>query len=226
MIHQSPARIYKSQQRGLIENALHRLYATFTFEGYAEASRSAFGNLNVLNDETLAPGQELKRQTDNNTAVLLIPLVGALEYGTTGTTNTIVAGEAAVISNTDITLTNPYEDSRINYLYVTFFGFVPEDSVYTFNQNIKNTLQPLLTHVNLKGYIGLFNGREEAIYKCSNPANGLFIFVINGAFEVQGRLLENRDGLALWDTPEAELEALSENAILLLFELPLNRLTA
>ena len=45
--------------------------------------------------------------------------------------------------------------------------------------------------------------------------------VIEGAFEVHGRLLHARDGLALWDTSIAEIEALSNDAIILLVELSL-----
>jgi len=37
-------------------------------------------------------------------------------------------------------------------------------------------------------------------------------------FEAEGRLLHERDGLALWDTVEIEMEALSNDAIILLIE--------
>ena len=47
------------------------------------------------------------------------------------------------------------------------------------------------------------------------------VFVIHGAFEVENRLLESRDGLAIWNTDRIELEALSNEAILLLLEIKL-----
>ncbi len=48
----------------------------------------------------------------------------------------------------------------------------------------------------------------------------MFVFVVLCAFEVRGRLLQVRDGLGLWnDTNNIELEALSNNAIILLIEL-------
>lgn len=43
-------------------------------------------------------------------------------------------------------------------------------------------------------------------------------FVLQGTFEVENRLLEAKDGLALWNTANIELEALSNEAILLLLE--------
>jgi redox-sensitive bicupin YhaK (pirin superfamily) len=67
--------------------------------------------------------------------------------------------------------------------------------------------------------IGQFRGRQEARYQLSHKTHGLFVFVIEGAFEVQGRLLHPRDGLAFWNVAEpAELEALSNDAIILLME--------
>jgi hypothetical protein len=44
------------------------------------------------------------------------------------------------------------------------------------------------------------------------------IFVLNGAFEAKGCLLHERDGLALWDTNEIEMEALSNDAMMLVIE--------
>jgi hypothetical protein len=45
-----------------------------------------------------------------------------------------------------------------------------------------------------------------------------FAFVVAGAFEVEGRLLHQNDGLALWNTSVIELEALSENVVILVVE--------
>ena len=73
---------------------------------------------------------------------------------------------------------------------------------------------------NIRGFIGQFDGREEAVYTLKDPKNGAFIFVIEGAFEVQNRLLESRDSLALWSVGNLELEALSNNALILLLEIP------
>ena len=72
--------------------------------------------------------------------------------------------------------------------------------------------------------IGKFDGRREANYLLKNKGTDLFVFVIEGAFEVQGTLLHARDGLALLDTEGTEMEALSNDAIILLLELPLKKI--
>ena len=43
--------------------------------------------------------------------------------------------------------------------------------------------------------------------------------MIQGAFEVQHRLLKSRDALALWNVVEVEIEALSNEAIIVLIEM-------
>ena len=50
------------------------------------------------------------------------------------------------------------------------------------------------------------------------PGGDEFVFIIEGAFEVQNRLLEARDGLSLWNLSKLEFEALSNDAILMIIE--------
>ena len=52
------------------------------------------------------------------------------------------------------------------------------------------------------------------------PEAGLFVFVIEGAFEVQYRLLHPRDRLVLWEADTIEWEALSNDAVILVIEMP------
>lgn len=67
--------------------------------------------------------------------------------------------------------------------------------------------------------IGQFGGRSETIYNLKDKKNAFFTFIIAGAFEINGRLMHPRDGLALWDINSIEIEALSPEATLLCLEL-------
>jgi hypothetical protein len=69
------------------------------------------------------------------------------------------------------------------------------------------------------GKIGKFSGRTDTSYMPQNPANTCFVFVIEGAFEVQNRLVYSKDGILLPEAGEVEFEALSNDGILLIFEL-------
>lgn len=56
-------------------------------------------------------------------------------------------------------------------------------------------------------------------YLSQNPENTCFVFVIDGAFEVQNRLVYSKDGILLPEAGEVEFDALSNGGILLRFEL-------
>ncbi|MES2488085.1 MAG: pirin [Bacteroidota bacterium] len=221
MTGKSQARIYKSHQRGPTENENQRTLSTFNFEGYQNETRDTFGTLCVLNDETLAPKFELKRQVPQGMLTIIIPLVGGVEYSTDNGLFEALTGEAAFISGGSLSLKNPYESELINFLYLQFKSNTTAPPTSVINLDERNILHAFMANTGIHGAMGIFTGREEALYRLKNPENGLFVFIINGAFEVKGRLLEERDGLALWDTPEADMEALSENAIILILEVPL-----
>lgn len=239
MIQQKPSQIFKAHTRGHAEDETHRLHATFNFNGFSHDARHPFGTLTALNDETLAASKTVTRNLSAGTTLMILPLVGATECNfETNKSEIVVPGEAFIYhkeENTALNIRNPYEDSLINYLYITFSSamqseiLLPQDFLITnADLNIKNTLHKLFESYQngLSAHMGIFTGRAETTYNPCNKANGIFAFVISGAFEIQGCLMEERDGLALWDTKEIEMEALSENAILLLIEAPLNGFTA
>jgi quercetin 2,3-dioxygenase len=114
----------------------------------------------------------------------------------------------------------------VNFLQIKigrpFRSLRAETQVFSFDlTNCKNKLldvYPDAQYARHKSFIGKFAGREECVFQMEGK--GLFFFVIEGAFEVQYRLLEARDGLALWNVRSVEIEALSKDAIILLLELP------
>jgi quercetin 2,3-dioxygenase len=103
--------------------------------------------------------------------------------------------------------------------------FIPKMQLFNFDLSQSNQLHTIITAADLNqpayAYIGKYDGRKKGIYSLQNKNNGIYCFVIEGAFEIQDRLLHAKDGLAIWNTDEIDFEALSNGAILLLFELPL-----
>ncbi|MXN91951.1 hypothetical protein GR160_12020 [Flavobacterium sp. Sd200] len=207
MIVHTPAKIYKAQQRSLNETNTHKVYSTQN-------------EMIVCNDETLAPQHSVTRIWRNTTSTLLIPLVGKLDY-VANTKKTLVPGDVAVLpGNSTITLINPYKAELINYLSITASDIITDQPMTaTVNFNLRNILHSFIEEKNIKGCIGIFDGRNETTYSPSSASSTLFVFVINGAFEAEGRLLESRDALALTGIKKVEIEALSPDAIILMLEL-------
>jgi redox-sensitive bicupin YhaK (pirin superfamily) len=228
MIQQSKAKIFLSDERGHNENEWYRSLNTFNFGNYKNEHKHAFGSLYVLNDDTLAAGKKLSLTVQENSLVVLIPVVGAVDYkDSNGNTALLQAGEALrcnVQQNTGITIDNPYENETINFLQLWIKHEATTANtaqLVSFDINSNNKLHTLFAAQENKlpaVSIGKYDGRAEDTYKLKNKQHGVFAFVIEGAFEVQNRLLHARDGLALCYIEEIEFEALSNEAIILLVE--------
>jgi quercetin 2,3-dioxygenase len=236
--------IYLSEQRGQTQSEGFRSFHTFNFGAYQHESRQSFGSLYVLNDDTLAGGQRLKMAVEEDSHIILLPIVGAIAYknslNTDGTSRNnreegyLSAGQAQIFAagkGMSFEIENPYDMALVNVLQIwtkrSAQNFVPSIENFGFDlSEQKNSLISFYTdgtsRDNREGgtscHIGQFDGRKEGVFSLKNAQNGVFTFVIEGVFEVQNRLLEARDGLSLSNIKEVEFEALSNNAIILFLE--------
>jgi quercetin 2,3-dioxygenase len=229
---QSKGKIYLSSERGLTETPWFRSYNTFNFGRFQSQHKQPFGPLYVLNDDTLGEEQSISIMVEEASLVIILPVVGAVLYkDTTGRETIVQAGQAQFVElakGSCFWLLNPYEDELINVIH--FWIRLPmsrnnkEETLQRFNIDLeKNQWVELQDSRKAKTCIAKVAGRQELTYHVKEKGNGLFIFIIEGAFEVQNVLLEDRDALALADAEELELEALSNDAIIVLIELPMDR---
>lgn len=222
MIPQSPGKMYLSDERGLNEMPWFRTFNTFNFGRYFSEHKQPFGPLYVLNEDVLAGGKGFRMEVDTPSNIILIPVVGAIAYTTPdGRHGLLEAGQAQVLHVQDnFEVRNPYEHDLIKFLQLWIKTPVATpDSLVDFDPGKKDILQTLHHSDTYKISIGKFNGRGEATYYLQDKQHGVFVFNIEGAFEVQYRLLHEGDGLALWDIAAVEMEALSNDAILLIIEI-------
>ncbi|TRX35405.1 pirin family protein [Flavobacterium restrictum] len=229
MAQQDFAQIYKSEVRGVTATENFKRWTTFNFEEYQEVSRKPFGALRVFNEEVLAPNQRMKINVASGMQLLVLPLFGGVDYTDNLGNKQFIRVEqiGAVLAQQAMTieLCNSYEKEQVSYLQIWLSGDVTvSKSSYTefnFGFTQKNSLISIFESSIATGFIGIYDGRKEGIYTLKNPSNGAFVFVINGAFEVENRLLESKDGLRLQGIPTVAWEALSNDAVLLIFEISL-----
>lgn len=232
MFPTTQAQIYLESLRGRFEADGFRSFRTFNFQEYSAADRGPFGTLDVLNDEVLMPECSHELHVEQFCQVILFPVMGAIEIEERGKEPKFInAGEVLfllVSPDRHYTITNPYPDEAINYLQIRVndgpFLSTPMSLSginISFDLNEKNVLLPVRGYHGSSAhlYIGQYDGRAEGIFTSWNADHAAFIFVIEGAFEVQNRLLERRDGLALRNAETVEFEALSNAAILLVIDL-------
>lgn len=236
MLQQTPGKIFLADERGLAESSLFRRYSTFSFGPFAHAHKGPFGRLYGLNEETLAGNHALDFTVAEASHLLIIPVEGAVTLSCAGTPAATVGVEEVLVltlpAGSILHVKNPFETELVSFLHLWVLADAPVSAVaarraaFSFEAS-PNQLVPLAPvpaapaarPLPLSVSIGRFAGRQEAVYHVQTPDSGLFTFVLAGAFEIEGRLMHEKDGLALWDIAEFELEALSNDAVVVVLEL-------
>lgn len=225
MIPQSKGKMYLSDERGYNEMPWFRTYNTFNFGRYFSEHKQPFGALYVLNEDVLAGGKGFRMEIESPADIILLPIVGAITFSTDqGHCGLLEAGQVQVLHltpNTAFEVRNPYENDLVKFLQLWIHTPTGQSTLTTFDLSHKDLLHSLIHNDTYTLSVGKFNGRAEASYPLKDKNKGVFVFNIEGAFEVQYRLLHNGDRLGLWEVAEVEMEALSNDAIILLLEVAL-----
>ncbi|WP_221389548.1 hypothetical protein [Dyadobacter sp. NIV53] len=231
MLTQTEAQIYLESRRGISQSEGFRSFHTFNTNIYQKEGREAIGSFIAFDDQTLAPEAGCVIEVEEPTEIILIPLVGGIELvADSEEANYINSGETfhfLAKPEKKYQIVNPYPEATINYLQIRFKSDILQEEIHSkqnqhtiFDISQKNILLPVFNtfNKNTSAYIGKYGGREEGVYTIQNPENCIFVFIIEGAFEVQDRLLEKRDGLSLMNVETVDFEALSNDAVVLVME--------
>ncbi|HMR82645.1 MAG TPA: hypothetical protein PKE30_05920 [Niabella sp.] len=221
MQQQSQARIFLADKYQVIQTEYSRSIHVFTDR------TPAFNNLAAVKDETLAAKSSTAYYFD--TGAVLLPVVGTLVFRQEEKEAELNCGEIMVInSTTAISISNPYDDCLVNYIIVSFETLFDQAAMvyqYPFDLNAyKNKMLDVFSNSMLCISLGKFDMRRETTYYLSGGNKACFCLVIQGSFEIEGRLLHERDALAVWDTEEMDIESLGKESILFLIEQPVSNL--
>lgn len=222
------AKIFLSEERGVTQSEWMRSYNTFNFGNYKARYKTPVDKLYVLNDDTLAAEKSMRMNIEEDTLFMLLPVAGAVEYkDSKGNEHNVTTGKMLVnglSSNDHYGITNPYPNALINFLQIwikqekSSISLRPGEKAIDINNHKNEFVKQQLT-ADTTIHIGKFSGRNKAIIDLANKKSTCFAFVIEGAFELEERLLHARDGLALWNTTSIDMEALSNDAIMLVIEM-------
>ncbi|PTS93571.1 hypothetical protein DBR11_25155 [Pedobacter sp. HMWF019] len=229
-----PGKIFLSEQRGVLESPSGKSVMTFNAGSYYNEHKHPFSSLVLFNDEVLSGGKQLPLILTSPSHLIILPVTGDLYFdGLWGDAGEVNVGEVKINSGLpekEFLVTNPYPSDEVSFFQIRILDeSIPEnvswpslsfDLAASRNRLIEIPVGVQEGQQNtFRLSIGQFDGRAEAFYSLFASKNEVFLFVISGAFEVEGRLLHPRDGLALWNTKSIEIEALSNHATLLILEL-------
>lgn len=232
--------LHKSDSRGHANHGWLDSHHTFSFANYYNPERMHFGVLRVLNDDRVDEGMGFGTHPHDNMEIISIPLEGDLEHkDSMGNVTVIKHGDIQVMSaGSGITHSeyNRNKDKKVKFLQIWVFpnkrNVTPRYDQITLNLSDRhNKLQQILSpnaddegvwiHQDAWFHLGKFDKDVATTYSLKNKNNGVYVFVLNGEFSINGQLLENRDGLGIWSVDSFDLQAQTQDAEVLLMEVPM-----
>ena len=196
-------------------------------EGYV-IYRSEMSDSFWVDDVFLKPNATVHFKPSSNLQNILIPITGSLLIAPSGFVmpsmieeEIITAEEMYAFTDSNLlAVKNALPNHVSNFLRIRLekrWLNIPKSTIQKFKLTQKNKLVGTETFGS-QICLGLYETRMEGVYKTSGKNKNVFMHIINGSFEVEGRLMEYRDSIILKDVKQVEFEALSHMAIILLIE--------
>ena len=232
--------LHPAESRGDGDHGWLHSRHTFSFADYYNPERMHFGMLRVLNDDYVAAGKGFGTHPHDNMEIISIPLEGDLEHrDSMGNISVIKNGDIQVMSaGTGITHSeyNKNHDKPVKFLQIWIFpnkrNVKPRYGQITLDLNDRhNKLQQIVSpdaddagvwiHQDAWLHMGRFYKDFSVDYTLKKPGNGVYAFIIKGDVTMDGNALNERDGLGIRDTDIISIKANSQDAEVLLIEVPM-----
>ena len=232
--------LHKSDTRGHADHGWLNSYHSFSFANYHDAERMNFGVLRVLNDDTVAAERGFGTHPHSNMEIISIPLEGDLRHmDDIGNSTVIKAGDVQVMSaGTGVSHSeyNKNKDQPVKFLQIWIIpnkeNVTPRyDQISIKDIATKNSLYQILSpnpddsgvwiHQNAWFHLGEYESETTDSYTLKQKGNGVYIFVLEGEFELENQKLSKRDGLGIWDIDTINFKT-NGNSKILVMEVPMS----
>lgn len=226
----------KSQQRHQMDRGWVRGLWTFSFNDYYDEENNDFGNLVVLNEETIMPGKGYNFHPNQDIEIVTYVLEGELEHSDdiTNTKTLIKQGEIQLLSAGSGVLhseRNPDSQKPVSYVqfwftpmeyetepsykHITFDRSLSEKKLMKLFSNDGNAVCSIGQELNF--YISTLKKGEEISYQPGEDSK-TFIFLVEGSMDINGNTLNKRDSIRTAYSPMLELKA-EQDCIFFLIDL-------
>lgn len=231
--------LHKANTRGHNSFGWLNSFHSFSFGHYHHPERMHFGALRVLNDDTVAAGMGFGKHPHDNMEIVSIPLSGDLHHQDSTGRNEIIRQHDVQIMSAGSGIAhsemNANKDQAVKFLQIWVLpkelnitpryeqkSFAPADRT---NQ-ILTVVAPDhkdAVWINQDAWFSLANfeaGKNDE-YFLRQLDNGVYVFVISGSVTINDTVLNERDGLGIWDISSLKIEANTQTELLLI-EVPMN----
>lgn len=226
-----------AETRGFANHGWLKSHHTFSFANYYDPNRMGFGALRVINDDFIAGGMGFGKHPHRDMEIITIPLEGTLAHeDSMGHGEKIRKGEVQIMSagtgifHSEVNA-SPNDPVQLLQIWVLpkRLSVKPryEQKYYTLKENELELLvspegSASAVSINQDAYftMGKLTGEKSVTYRRHQAGNGVYVFIISGELEVQGRRFKARDGIGLTEFESLELKALGPAEVLLM-EVPM-----
>ncbi len=229
--------IHRAKSRGHTQQGRVDTWHTFSYGEYFDPRRVHFGALRVLNDETLAPGQNgYGPHERNNMEILSIVLEGELEHrDSLGNRRILRRGEIQVMSTGTGVRHSEYNKNRDKSVHFLQIWVVPnrvaaEPRYQHIEQRpLPNALNEIVApwpgegdrawiHQRAWFSVGKLEKETTVSYTLrSGESYGVYLFVIAGGISIDDDIeLSPCDGMGIREADSFRLRALSDAKVLLI----------
>ncbi len=231
---------HKANSRGHANHGWLDTYHTFSFGHYYDSARMGFGALRVLNDDRVEAGKGFGTHPHDNMEIISIPLEGDLEHkDSMGNKAVIRQGDIQVMSAGTGVFHSEYNlnsDQAVKFLQIWIFPNKKDmeprydqrsirdiEQANQFNQILSphKDDQGVWIHQDAWFHIGNFEAGKSTSYSLNRSENGVYLFLLEGEGEVEGQLMEPRDGMGIQGLSEITFNSNKPSRILLM-EVPMH----
>jgi redox-sensitive bicupin YhaK (pirin superfamily) len=226
----------KSQDRGHADHGWLESYHSFSFAGYHDPRHMGWGNLRVINEDRVAPGEGFGQHGHRDMEIISYVLEGELAHrDSMGNVKGIPPGDVQRMSaGTGVVHSefNHAKDRTTHFLQIWIVpdvtGNAPGYEQKTIPAAEKRGRLRLIAsstdssdavriHADANVYAGLFDGAESATMSL-DPARKGYVHLVRGALDANGQRLNAGDALLLRDESAIAL-ARGDDAEVLVFDL-------
>jgi redox-sensitive bicupin YhaK (pirin superfamily) len=232
--------VHRANERGHADHGWLNSHHSFSFAGFYDPEKVNFGVLRVLNDDVVAAGMGFGTHPHDNMEIISIPLQGELAHrDNMGNTAVIKQGDIQVMSAGTGIQHSEYNNSKGEEVRFLQIWIIPNqrnvtpryDQISLDPEQRKNKLEQVLSpnpedssvwiHQDAWFYMGRFDKDVQARHTINRVENGVYAFVLNGAFDVSGQTLNKRDAIGIYNTDTLQITALTNDAEILLMDIPM-----
>ncbi len=233
--------IHKSNTRGEANHGWLKAKHYFSFASYYNPERMGFGTLRVINDDLIEASKGFDTHPHENMEIITVPLTGALWHkDSMGNASKINAGEVQLMSAGTGVRHSEYNHSKDQattllqiWVHPKERDIEPRYDQQSFSKEAReNQIQYIVSpigsdlsgvKINQDAYFARVDLTQGAstTYDIQQSTNGIYVLLISGWANVNGHVLESRDGLAIEGETKIDISSLESSEVLIL-EVPMS----